>query len=68
MARVIQDQGPEAIEKRIGVDATGMRFNSIVAVEMANKLLAWPPAGASSLPYTVGGNGPVFTSTLQVNF
>ena len=23
MARVIQDQGPEAIEKRIGVDATG---------------------------------------------
>ena len=42
MARVIQDQGPEAIEKRIGVDATGMRFNSIVAVEMANKLLGGP--------------------------
>src|SRR5215467_8443425 len=33
MARVIQDEGPEAIEKRIGVDATGMRFNSIVSVE-----------------------------------
>src|SRR5690349_3370759 len=33
MARVIQDQGPEAIEKTIGVDATGMRFNSIVSVE-----------------------------------
>jgi glutaminase len=37
MARVIQDSGPESIEKRIGVDATGMRFNSIVAVEFAQK-------------------------------
>jgi glutaminase len=33
MAEVIQEQGPEAIEKRIGVDATGARFNSIIAVE-----------------------------------
>ena len=33
MAQVIQEQGAEAIEKRIGVDATGMRFNSIIAVE-----------------------------------
>ena len=37
MARVIQEQGPEAIEKRIGVDATGMRFNSIIAVEGSGK-------------------------------
>ena len=29
MAKVIEEQGPEAIEKRIGVDATGMWFNSI---------------------------------------
>ena len=42
MARVIQDQGPDAIEKRIGVDATGMRFNSIVAIEMAQKALGGP--------------------------
>ena len=42
MARVIQDQGPEAIEKTIGVDATGMRFNSIVAVEQAYKLAGGP--------------------------
>jgi len=42
MARVIQDQGPEAIEKRIGVDATGMRFNSIVSVEFAKKILGGP--------------------------
>jgi glutaminase len=29
MAQVIQEQGPESIEKRIGVDATGAKFNSI---------------------------------------
>jgi len=33
MAQVIQEQGPDVIEKTIGVDATGMRFNSIVAIE-----------------------------------
>ena len=33
MAQVIEEQGLESIEKRIGVDATGARFNSIIAVE-----------------------------------
>jgi len=33
MAQVIQEQGVESVEKRIGVDATGARFNSIIAVE-----------------------------------
>jgi glutaminase len=42
LAKVIEQQGPEAIEKTIGVDATGMRFNSIVAVEMAEKELGGP--------------------------
>jgi glutaminase len=42
MARVIQDLGPEAVEKRIGVDATGMRFNSIVSVELSYKALGGP--------------------------
>jgi glutaminase len=42
MARVIQDQGPDAIEKTVGVDATGMRFNSIVSVEFAKKVLGGP--------------------------
>jgi glutaminase len=42
MAKVIEEQGPEAIEKRIGVDATGMRFNSIVSVEFAQKVLGGP--------------------------
>ena len=34
MAKVIEEQGPKAIADKIGVDATGMRFNSIVAVEL----------------------------------
>jgi glutaminase len=33
MAQVIQEQGLESVEQRIGVDATGARFNSIIAVE-----------------------------------
>jgi glutaminase len=42
MAKVIEESGLDAIEKRIGVDATGMRFNSIVAVEFAQKALGGP--------------------------
>jgi glutaminase len=34
MAKVIEEIGPKAVMDKIGVDATGMRFNSIVAVEM----------------------------------
>jgi glutaminase len=34
MAQVIEEQGHQAVQDKIGVDATGMRFNSIVAVEM----------------------------------
>ena len=34
MARVIEEQGAKSIMEKIGVDATGMRFNSIVAVEL----------------------------------
>jgi glutaminase len=34
MAQVLEEQGPQAVQEKIGVDATGMRFNSIVAVEM----------------------------------
>ena len=38
MAQVIQEQGAESIAKRIGVDATGLPFNSIVSVEIARDL------------------------------
>ena len=34
MAEVLEEQGPQAVMDKIGVDATGMRFNSIVAVEL----------------------------------
>ena len=33
MAQVMQEQGADAIAKTIGVDATGARFNSIIAIE-----------------------------------
>jgi len=39
MAKVMEEQSADAIEKTIGVDPTGMRFNSIVAVEWSQKLL-----------------------------
>jgi len=39
MAQVIQEQGVDAIEKRIGVDATGARFNSIIAVEAVKNVV-----------------------------
>jgi len=42
MAKVVEEQGLDAIVKTIGVDATGMRFNSIVAVEFAKKALGGP--------------------------
>jgi glutaminase len=33
MAQVVQEQGLDSVAKRIGVDATGARFNSIIAIE-----------------------------------
>jgi glutaminase len=33
MAKVIEEQGPQAVQDKIGVDATGEVFNSITAVE-----------------------------------
>jgi glutaminase len=33
-AKVIEELGPKAVFDKIGVDATGLRFNSIVAIEL----------------------------------
>ena len=61
MARVIEDQGRDSIVERIGVDATGMRFNSIVSVEFAQKALGGPEInplvnpGAITATSMVGG-------------
>src|SRR3954470_3921710 len=62
MARVMEDLGPKAILDRIGVDATGMRFNSIVSVEFAQKALGGPEInplvnpGAITATSMVSGN------------
>ena len=42
MAKVAEESGLDTIVKRIGVDATGMRFNSIVSIEFAKKALGGP--------------------------
>ena len=42
MAKVVEEQGLDSIVKTIGVDATGMRFNSIVSIEFAQKALGGP--------------------------
>jgi glutaminase len=34
MAKVLEEIGPKSLMDKIGVDATGMRFNSIIAVEL----------------------------------
>ena len=34
VARVIEEQGAKAVMEKIGVDATGLRFNSIIAIEL----------------------------------
>jgi glutaminase len=34
LARVIEEQGAKVVMDKIGVDATGLRFNSIVAIEL----------------------------------
>jgi glutaminase len=39
MAKVMAEQGPDAIQNVIGTDATGARFNSIVSIEMNQKML-----------------------------
>jgi glutaminase len=42
MAKVMEESGPDAIANTIGVDATGMRFNSIVSIELSQKALGGP--------------------------
>lgn len=41
-AKVMEQSGPEKIFDTIGVDATGMRFNSIVSIEMSKQAFGGP--------------------------
>ena len=63
LAKVIEEQGPEVIQKTIGVDATGMRFNSIVAVEMAQKALGGPEMNSLVNPGAIATTSMVRGST-----
>src|SRR6188472_2141621 len=62
MAQVIEEQGLESIEKRIGVDATGARFNSIIAVEAIHTVLG---AGAPEMNPLVNPGAISATSMVQ---
>ena len=59
MSCVIQEQGPDAILKTIGVDATGMRFNSIVSIEQAHTLLGGPEMNALVNPGAIAATSMV---------
>jgi glutaminase len=57
MAKVIEEQGPDAIANNMGVDATGQVFNSIVAVEQYRgaEMNAMVNAGAITATSMVSG-------------
>jgi glutaminase len=38
LARVIETAGPDAVNKRIGVNATGQKFNSILAIDLLKNI------------------------------
>ncbi|MBS7252910.1 glutaminase A [Flavobacterium branchiicola] len=61
MAKVIEEQGPLVLQEKIGVDATGLPFNSIVAVEMhkGDKINPLVNPGAIAATSLVRGNDSV---------
>jgi glutaminase len=63
LAKVIEEQGPEKIEKTIGVDATGMRFNSIVSIEFSQKALGGPEMNSLVNPGAIATTSMVKGST-----
>jgi glutaminase len=63
MAKVIEEQGPEAIANTIGVDATGMRFNSIVSIEFSQKTLGGPEMNALVNPGAIAATSMVKGAT-----
>src|SRR6187455_2562421 len=59
MAKVMEESGPEAIADTIGVDATGMRFNSIVSIEQSQKVLGGPEMNALVNPGAIAATSMV---------
>jgi glutaminase len=65
MARILEDLGPAAIEDKIGVDATGMRFNSIIAVEVQKGKEINPLVNPGAIAARGLGPGADFTAKWQ---
>ena len=59
MAKVIEEQGPQAIADNMGVDATGQTFNSIVAVEQYKGAEMNPLVNPGAITATSNGVGEV---------
>ena len=59
MAKVMEESGPDAIANTIGVDATGMRFNSIVSIEFSQKSLGGPEMNALVNPGAIAATSMV---------
>ena len=63
MAKVMEESGPDAIANTIGVDATGMRFNSIVSIEFSQKSLGGPEMNALVNPGAIAATSMVKGAT-----
>jgi glutaminase len=63
MAKVLEDQGPAAIENNMGVDATGQVFNSIVAVEQFKGAEMNPLVNPGAITATSMVKGPRATTS-----
>ena len=63
MAKVMEESGPDAIANTIGVDATGMRFNSIVSIELSQKALGGPEMNALVNPGAIAATSMVKGAT-----
>ena len=63
MAKVMEESGPDAIASTIGVDATGMRFNSIVSIELSQKALGGPEMNALVNPGAIAATSMVKGAT-----
>lgn len=61
MAKVIEQEGPQFLEDKIGVNATGLPFNSIVAVEMnkGQKINPLVNPGAIAATSLIRGNDSI---------
>jgi glutaminase len=65
LARVFDEQGPDAIANTIGVDATGMRFNSIVSIEFSQKALGGPEMNSLVNPGAIATTSMVSGSSRE---